>query len=74
MPLMTYPPTQRVDVVDELFNLTLADPYRWLENDVRSDAEVASWVEAQNSVTYSYLNELAGRTALQGPAEAVVRL
>ena len=23
----------------------MADPYRWLENDVRTDAEVAKWVE-----------------------------
>ena len=42
---------------------TVADPYRWLENDVRNDAEVAAWVAAQNKVTDAYLDTLPGRAA-----------
>ncbi|MFL9842705.1 prolyl oligopeptidase family serine peptidase [Sphingomonas sp. ST-64] len=58
---ITYPETRRVDVVDEVFGEKVADPYRWLENDVRNDKEVAAWVEAQNKVTDAYLDTLPGR-------------
>lgn len=58
---LDYPETQRGDVVDVLFGQTIPDPYRWLENDARSDPEVAAWVEAQNEVTEDYLATLPGR-------------
>ncbi|NJL56252.1 MAG: S9 family peptidase [Richelia sp. RM2_1_2] len=61
MPTITYPETKRVDVVEERFGQTIADPYRWLENDVRNDKEVANWVESQNKVTNAYLNTLPSR-------------
>jgi prolyl oligopeptidase len=63
-PTMTkpaYPQTRRVDVVEEQFGVKVADPYRWLENDVRNDKEVADWVAAQNQVTNAYLATLPGR-------------
>ena len=59
---LTYPETKTVDVVDEQFGEYISDPYRWLENDVREDAEVAEWVNAQNAVTDAYLETLPGRT------------
>jgi hypothetical protein len=40
---------------------TVADPYRWLENDVRNDPEVAEWVERQNAVTNAHLAQLPAR-------------
>jgi protease II len=46
-----YPETRRDDTAETLFGETIADPYRWLENDVRNDAEVAEWVERENAVT-----------------------
>ena len=57
----TYPETRRDDTAETLFGETIADPYRWLENDVRSDAEVAGWVERQNAVTDAYLEKLPAR-------------
>ncbi|MCJ8190706.1 prolyl oligopeptidase family serine peptidase [Sphingomicrobium aestuariivivum] len=56
-----YPETKTVDAVDTIGSLVVADPYRWLENDVREDEEVAAWVEAQNEVTNAYLDTLPGR-------------
>ena len=53
---LRYPDTRREPVVEEQFGVAVADPYRWLENDVRGDAEVAAWVEAQNAVTAAYLD------------------
>jgi len=58
---IAYPETKRGNVVEKPFGQTIADPYRWLENDVRSDQEVAAWVESQNKVTNAYLGTLPGR-------------
>lgn len=60
-----YPETRRVDVVEDHFGIKVADPYRWLENDVRNDPEVAAWVAAENKVTDAYLATLPGRDALK---------
>ncbi|WP_245942015.1 prolyl oligopeptidase family serine peptidase [Sphingomonas gilva] len=57
----SYPKSERGTVSEELFGRTVADPYRWLENDVREDPKVAAWVAAQNKVTDAYLNGLPGR-------------
>jgi prolyl oligopeptidase len=55
-----YPETRATDTVETIFGQQIADPYRWLENDVRGDSEVANWVEAQNVVTDAYLEQLPG--------------
>lgn len=66
MPKIAYPQTRRVDVVEEQFGVKVADPYRWLENDVRNDKEVADWVAAENRVTDAYLATLPGRDLFAG--------
>ncbi|MFN5784222.1 MAG: prolyl oligopeptidase family serine peptidase [Novosphingobium sp.] len=58
---LTYPETRKLDLVEESFGEKVADPYRWLENDVRTDKEVADWVERQNAVTQRYLGGLPQR-------------
>lgn len=58
---LTYPETRKLDLVEESFGEKVADPYRWLENDVRTDKEVADWVERQNAVTQRYLGALPQR-------------
>jgi prolyl oligopeptidase len=45
MPTINYPDTKRSDVTEKQFRDTIADPYRWLENDGRRDRDVAAWVE-----------------------------
>ena len=64
-PALAYPQTRRADLVETQFGAQVADPYRWLENDVRNDAEVKSWVDAQNVVTNQFLGTLPGREALE---------
>ena len=56
-----YPDTRRDEIVETRFGETIADPYRWLENDVRNDTEVADWVQRQNDVTQAYLDTLPER-------------
>jgi prolyl oligopeptidase len=60
-PLPSYPHSRATDLVDPQFGDKVADPYRWLENDVRVDAEVAGWVKGQNDVTNTYLETLPAR-------------
>jgi len=60
-----YPETARGDVVEEQFGERIADPYRWLENDVREDPRVRAWVTAQNEVTNRFLATLPGRAAFR---------
>ncbi|MEQ1499608.1 MAG: prolyl oligopeptidase family serine peptidase [Novosphingobium sp.] len=58
---LVYPATRTVDVVEAHFGEKVADPYRWLENDVRSDKDVAEWVGQQNQLSQGYLAKLPGR-------------
>src|SRR6266513_5059355 len=52
-PKIAYPGAKKVDQVDDYFGTKVPDPYRWLENE--SAPEVASWVESENQLTFSYL-------------------
>ena len=62
---LVYPQTRRTDRGRDPFGVPVADPYRWLENDVRNDPEVKSWVDAQNAVTDSLPETLPGREAFE---------
>lgn len=58
-----YPQTRMDDVVDNYFGTEVADPFRWLEDD-RSE-ETAAWVEAQNKVTFGFLEKIPFRNAIK---------
>jgi prolyl oligopeptidase len=60
-----YPVTVTVPQADTSFGVTVQDPYRWLEGDVRSDTKVADWVAEQNKLTQAYLAKLPGRDAIK---------
>lgn len=62
---MEYPTTKRVDQVDEFFGTKVADPFRWLEDDVRNSDDVKVWVEAQNKLTFSIIEQLPHRQAIE---------
>jgi prolyl oligopeptidase len=61
--LLAYPETRRGDAVDEYFGINVPDPYRWLEDDM-SD-ETAAWVQAQNRVTFHYLDQIPFREQIR---------
>lgn len=63
--LPAYPPTQRDSLVEQAFGQPVADPYRWLEQDVRSSPDVARWVAGQNAVTAGYLAQMPGRAGME---------
>jgi prolyl oligopeptidase len=58
---INYPETAMVDHVDNYHGHEIADPYRWLEDDVRESDAVQAWVGAQNEVTFAYLAKIPER-------------
>ena len=62
-PIFSYPQTRKSDQVDNYHGVTVADPYRWLE-DLDSE-ETALWVEAQNTVTFGYLNQIPAKETIK---------
>ncbi len=50
---MSYPKARKADIADTLHGTRVPDPYRWLEN--ADDPETVSWVEAQNTLTRSFV-------------------
>jgi prolyl oligopeptidase len=60
---LVYPQATRGDQVDDYHGVKVADPYRWLEN---TDApETHAWVEAENKLTFSYLDQIPYRQAIR---------
>jgi prolyl oligopeptidase len=68
---LAYPDTERQDLVEDHFGINVADPYRWLENDVRQDPKVREWVTAENNVTQAYLATLPARDAFRARIKAL---
>jgi prolyl oligopeptidase len=62
---IVYPQTRRGDQVDVYHGVQVADPYRWLEDDVRRSPEVADWVAAENRVTFRYLEAIPERDRIR---------
>ena len=54
-----------MDHTDEYHGVKVADPYRWLEEDVRQSPRVRDWVTAQNKVTFDYLAKLPRREQIE---------
>ncbi|MFM7178738.1 MAG: S9 family peptidase, partial [Bacteroidota bacterium] len=62
---LRYPDTKRVDQLDNYFGKVVEDPYRWLEDDVRTSKDAADWVAAQNKVTFGFLEKIPERQSIQ---------
>jgi prolyl oligopeptidase len=64
-----YPVTRKVDQVDVYHGTRVADPYRWLEDDM--SPQTAAWVEAQNKITFPYLEAIPYRAQLHARVKQV---
>ena len=56
---IAYPKAPKDNTVDVYFGEKVADPYRWLEDDM--SAQTAEWVDAENAVTRKYLDNIPMR-------------
>src|SRR6266496_3929741 len=57
------PETPRKPVSTQYHDVTVEDPYQWLEND--NDPQVKSWSGAENQRTRQYLDKLPDRAAIE---------
>src|SRR6266699_1481435 len=57
------PETPSKPVPTQYHDVTVEDPYQWLEND--NDPQVKSWSDTQNQRTRQYLDKLPDRTATE---------
>ncbi len=64
--VIDYPPTVKIEQIDDYHGTPVPDPYRWLEDDVRESDAVADWVEAQNATTFGYLASIGERERIEG--------
>jgi prolyl oligopeptidase len=69
---LQYPATKKVDHVDTYHGTSVPDPYRWLEDD--NSPDTTAWVEAQNKVTFPYLERIAFRQQLHDRVKALNNL
>ncbi len=58
-----YPPARKADVVEDFHGTNVADPYRWMEDE--STEELKTWIDAQNRLTFDYLESFSGREKIE---------
>ena len=60
---INYPTARKADQIDDYHGVKVADPYRWLED--LDSAETRAWVEAENKLTFGFLESIPERTAIK---------
>src|SRR4051794_4853290 len=66
---LSYPVAKKVEQVDVYHGVKVADPYRWMEDD--NAPATAAWVEAENKVTFPYLEAIPYRRQFQDRVKAL---
>jgi prolyl oligopeptidase len=60
---LSYPVSPQGEQIDHYHGTPIADPYRWLEDP--NSPETKAWVEAQNEVTFAYLQSISVRETIR---------
>jgi prolyl oligopeptidase len=60
---LVYPQASKVEQVDDYHGILIPDPYRWLEDP--DSEETKAWVEAENQVTFAYLEAIPARERIK---------
>lgn len=60
---LVYPEARKERHADEYFGVTVADPYRWMEDD--KSEEIKDWVKKENEVTFAYLDKIPYRDKIR---------
>ena len=60
---LEYPSAMTIDQNDDYHGVTVNDPYRWLEDP--DSPESREWIEAQNRLTFAYLDGIPAREGIR---------
>ena len=60
---LSYPTTLKGPHIDTYFDTTIADPYRWLEDDYSKKTK--AWISKQNRFTNSYMRKIPSRNKIE---------
>jgi prolyl oligopeptidase len=63
MERLHYPNTRKVEQIDDYHGTRVSDPYRWLED--TSSPVVKSWIDEQNLLTQSFLNDIPAKDRIR---------
>ena len=72
IPIPPPPETLRGDVVEEIHGVSIADPYRWLED--QESPETRAWIEQQNQYTESLLAGLPSKEYISNRYTELLRV
>jgi prolyl oligopeptidase len=64
---LVYPATPTSGQIDNFFGTHVPDPYRWLED--LDGEKTGQWVEAQNKLTFGFLDGISERLAIRSRLE-----
>ena len=67
-----YPPTRRLDLVEDLFGHRVADPYRWLED--TDSADTRDWLSAEETLWSTYRDGLPDREKFAGRVRELLQV
>jgi prolyl oligopeptidase len=66
------PETRTVPVVDTLHGVTIADPYRWLEDQIAP--ETRAWIDAENAYTDAVIGALPGKDRIERRLTELIKI
>jgi prolyl oligopeptidase len=66
------PQTRRDDVVDNIHGTSIADPYRWLEE--QKSPETRAWIDEQNKYTQSFLDKVPAKEDIRARYTQLLRV
>jgi prolyl oligopeptidase len=66
------PAARKDDVVEQIHGVSVADPYRWLED--QQGAETRAWIDAEDKCTEAALSTVSGREELRKRLTALMRV
>jgi prolyl oligopeptidase len=66
------PDTRAAETADTLHGVTVADPYRWLEDQAAPDTR--AWIDAENAYTTSVIGPLPGRERIERRLTELIKI
>ena len=67
--IIDYPKTKKIPIIDNYYETSIVDNYRWLEDD--KSKETNEWIKSQNEYTFDYLNKIPFKDEIKKKIESL---